>query len=149
MVDEVVLRAFDNAVRDAGNKRNQLQFEVNELRSRLAEAAGNLQRAQNQEQASRERHRLKSEEHRKVLAFYNGEADKTGLGAILTQIDGLVDQTNAILLEVRKAEEIRMGSHRDHEQAKIDLAVGESNLKNAQKEWLEVSERSRKAREEQ
>lgn len=148
MVDEVVLRALDKALQEAANKRNVMQSEVSKLRSRVTDAKANLQRAETEESNTVERLRLKSEESRKLLDYYKGQVDKTGLEAIMTQIDWLTAETNVLELEVRKARGIRMRSNREHEEAKNVLAIAESNLTRARDEWLQVAEHARKAREE-
>jgi len=135
MVSDTLLRSLDLALRSAGNRRNQTQIEVNDLRRAVTTAEANFQRAQTQETNATIRNDQKQAEHKELLDYYNGLADKSDLGAILEQIETCAAEqrdTNRLLGESR---EIRMQRYSELEKAKTDLAVAESRLVDATKEW--------------
>ncbi len=148
MVSETLLRTLDATLQAAGNKRNAIQFEVNNLNSALADAGANLQRAETQEANAASRNDLKKAEHRELLDYYNGLADKSGLGSILERIEALANEQHETHRLLVAAREIRMQRFQESEQAKIGLAVVRERLAEAVKEWQRMTMEVEKARNE-
>jgi hypothetical protein len=148
MVSESLLRTLDTALQGAGNKRNAIQSEVNNLNFALADATANFQRAQNQEANAVAHNDHKKAKHRELLDYYNNQVDKSGLGSVLEQIEVLAREQHATHRVLGESREIRMQAYREQEQAKTNLAVAQSRLTEAVKEWQRMSAEVEKARNE-
>lgn len=148
MVSESLLRALNDALIDAGNKRNTLQFGVNDLREVLANAKASLQRAEIQESNAVSANDRKNTEHRELLDYYNGLANKNGLGSILTRIELLASEQLETHRHLQTSRDIRMDCHRKWDQAQTNLAVAEKALEEATKDWQRMSAELEKVRNE-
>ncbi len=149
MVSESLLRTLNAALIDAGNRRNALQFGVNELRSVLANAKASLQRAEVKESKAVGANDRKTAEHRELLDYYNGRADKPGLGSILSRIEVLANEQLETHRHLQTSRDIRMNCQRQWDQALTNLAVAEKALEEAVKEWQRMAAEVEKARNEQ
>ena len=83
-----------------------------------------------------------------MLDYYNGLADKAGLGSILNRIELLAREQLETHRHLQTSRDIRMNCHRQWDQAQTNLAVAEKALEEAVKEWRRMSAELEKARDE-
>jgi uncharacterized phage infection (PIP) family protein YhgE len=148
MVSNTILEQLNAAFIDAANKRNQIQSEVNALRDLASQANTSLQRAETQQANAVASNDQKLSEHRELLGYYNGLADKSGLNAIEARIERIASAQRETHRLLGEANRIRQGCYSEAERAKTNLAVAESKLGEAQKEWQRMSEQLERARNE-